>query len=139
MKRKKLFFFAGVACCLLLAAWGYHLYCTPRKTAAEQSADVRIAADKLYDAYASDEQTANRQYLDKIIEVTGVVIDVQQVDKGWGILLTAGPGKPGGVNCSLVSTGGTGTMPGIGKKVVIKGKCAGFLADVNITDAVLLQ
>ncbi len=138
MRRKKIFFFAGVACCLLLAAWGYHLYCTPRKTAAMQRADVRISAQQLYDAFAADEQAANRLYLDKVIEVTGVVLEVQQAGTGLGILLDAGVGKPGGVHCSVTMGNGV-KVPVAGNTVIIKGKCAGFLADVNIADAALLQ
>jgi len=135
--RKKALFFAGGILCLSLAAWAYLLYNKPRKSASLLVTDVTINADSLYACFNNNEQKANQLYLDKIIAVTGIITEVQESEDGFGILLEADRGKPGGIHCT-VDKKQAPFPPVVGNKVTIKGKCTGLLIDVNIADASLI-
>ena len=133
--RKRILVFAGVILCLTVVAIGYHLYNMPRTTAVDIPADKKVTATELFDAFAKDEQTANTQYANKVLEITGAVRGVQKSGKYLSILLSGGSSE-GGVNCTLVQDV---PAPRIGAKVHIKGRCTGFLMDVSIIDATIVN
>ena len=133
--RKRILVFAGVILCLTAIAIGYHLYNMPRTTTVDTRADKKVTATELYDAFVKDEQTANTQYANKVLEITGAVRDVQKSGNELSVLLSGG-GSEGGVNCTLVQDV---PAPRIGAMVHIKGLCTGFLMDVSIIDATIVN
>lgn len=134
MTTKRIILFVVIAACLVLAAWAYHLYRQPRAGVEGQKAVATLSAADLYQAYAADEQKANSLYLGKIITVSGVVQEVQQPQAGQQVVLLQ-TGAPGAINCSMQ----TGASPKIqpGMTLQVKGKCTGFLMDVNLVDAIV--
>jgi hypothetical protein len=133
--RKRIIVFAGVVLCFTVMAIGYHLYNMPRTTAAEMSADKVVSARELFDAYTKDEQAAGVQYGNKVLEITGAVQEVQKSGKDISVLLSGG-GSDGGVNCTMIP--GT-NVPAKGTPVHVKGRCTGFLMDVSIIDATIVN
>lgn len=136
MTRKKRLFFAGILVCLAAAAWGYYLYHKPRTTASDVATDASITAVKLYEAFAKDEQAAGKLYTNKVLEITGTIQEAKISDTNASLLLSAGDGQMGGVNCSL-APGQTAGKLTTGQTVHIKGRCTGFLMDVNLVDVVI--
>lgn len=51
----------------------YKMYNKPHVDITETSADITISANKIMQDFSSDETTANTRYLDKIIQVKGIV------------------------------------------------------------------
>ncbi|HEY4154582.1 MAG TPA: hypothetical protein VGM24_04125, partial [Puia sp.] len=79
---------------------------------------------------------ANKKFLGKVIEVTGSISGIQKDTGNAGILMDAT--AMGGVNCGFSKT----ALPGLqllktGDTIRIKGRCTGFLMDVNLVDCVL--
>jgi hypothetical protein len=138
MKRKSIFFFAGAFLCLVLMAWGYYLYKKPRQTAADARTEKTIAAKELYDAFVKNEKAADLQYGSKVLEVKGTVLQVQQTGGTFSVLLFAGNNEGSGVNCSIAAVP-AGKVPVAGQSVRVKGICTGFLMDVNLVDATLIN
>lgn len=138
MKRKSVLFFAGALLCLLLGTWSFYLYRKPRRTAANARAEQLIAAKELYLSFEKNEQKANQLYNNKVLEVSGTVLQVQQTGQSFSILLFGGNKEGAGVNCSIAA-GYKGKMPVAGQTVKIKGICTGFLMDVNLADATPLN
>ncbi len=140
MKRKTTFFFAGAILCLLLAVRGYYLYHKPRAGVAAASADAALTAASLYTAFLQNEQAATGKYLGKVIEVTGTVTELDKDASGMRSVLLSAGNVPGGVNCSLAPATGQ-SLPRLekGATIRVKGRCSGFLMDVNLTDAVIEQ
>jgi len=136
--QKKTIFFVGLALCLVGAAsWGYYWYQKPRASLANVKADYTLTATDLYNAFAKNEQQANQQYNGKVIAVTGVVAAVQTTDSTESIVL-ASDNDMGGINCSLLKSAAKKTpLPVKGQTIQIKGRCTGFLMDVNLVDAVI--
>ncbi|HWB24310.1 MAG TPA: hypothetical protein VG738_02470 [Chitinophagaceae bacterium] len=135
MKKRQVILSLAVLCLLIAVAWCFYLYNKPHTSAAGKTTDVSLSADSLYNAYAKDENAAGKIYMNKILEITGVVKDITMSDKTPVVLLnTNGDGL---VNCSMAMDSAA-VFSSIRKasRVTIKGKCSGYLMDVNLVDCV---
>jgi predicted negative regulator of RcsB-dependent stress response len=133
--QKKWIFFAGIVVCLVVAGWGYYQYQKPRARAADVATAYKCTAEQLYNEYSTSEAAADKKYNGVVMEVTGLVADVQATAQSVNVLLAAGA-TGNGVNCSLQSKVNN---LAVGRTVTIKGKCAGFLMDVSLVDAVVVS
>ncbi|MBX3239770.1 MAG: hypothetical protein KIT80_20975 [Chitinophagaceae bacterium] len=134
--RKKLIIFFAVA--IFCAGFAWYRFNKPRESAAAQPADITIHAQRLYEMYTSNETDADKRYLNKIIEVNGVIEEVETYNND--IIITLGLQASGGISCRLFP----GEKPDEklmtkGREVTLKGKCTGFNIDVNLTDCVIVQ
>jgi len=138
--RKRYLYIAG-AFWIVLALVGWYYYQKPHMSAAGKESDFKTDATSLFREFQKNETAANKKYLDKIVEVKGIVDEVSKSGQATSIQLDAGAG-PAGINCSISSDGPTANntpTPAKGATIIVKGKCAGFLADVNLVDCVVIQ
>ncbi|MBS1665721.1 MAG: hypothetical protein JST68_32075 [Bacteroidetes bacterium] len=135
MRKKRTILWIGIAVlALAISAWAWHLYHKPHESAASESAAASIDADSLYHQYQLDEHAADQKYMGKVIEVKGKLTEVQHSGNAEIWILSTQPGG-GGINCQLFP-GEKGQTPKPGDEVTIKGRCTGFLMDVNLADCV---
>jgi len=137
MRKKRTIFWIGILL-LLLAAAGYawHLYDKPHQSAAGEDAAVTISADSLYHQYQADEHSADQKYMGKVVEVKGKLVEVQHSGNAEIWILSTQPGG-GGINCQLFPGSVQADQePKVGDAITIKGRCTGFLMDVNMADCV---
>jgi hypothetical protein len=135
--KKRTILWTGIALLLLLAfAWAYYLYVKPHQSAAGETADFSVDADSLYSQYQTDEHAADQKYLGKVIEVSGKLDEIQHSGNSEVWILSPQPGG-GGINCQLFAGIKIDSKPKAGDAVTIKGRCTGFLMDVNLVDCVL--
>jgi DNA/RNA endonuclease YhcR with UshA esterase domain len=122
---------------IIVAAVGWYMYNKPHEGVAGVPADVQLTAHDLYDDFQKDENLANKKYLNKVVEVTGKVSDVQNVNGSYIILLSS-TSDMGGVSCQLMKDE-SNKAKSVKKtdSLTIKGKCSGYLMDVNLVDCVL--
>jgi RecJ-like exonuclease len=133
--KKRTILWIGIPLLLLLAfAWAYHLYVKPHQSAAGETADFTVDADSLYSQYQSNEHAADAKYLGKVIEVCGKLSDIQHSGKAEVWILSQQGG--GGINCQLFAGVKADPEPKPGDIVTIKGRCTGYLMDVNLVDCV---
>jgi len=121
---------------LIAAAWAYHLYVKPHESAADETTDFTISADSLYQQYRNDEHSADQKYLGKVVEVSGKLAEIQRSGNSEIWILSPQPGG-GGINCQLFAGTKVDPEPKSGDVVTVKGRCTGFLMDVNLADCVL--
>ncbi len=135
---KKKIFWLGIPLCLLIAfAWGLYLYNKPHRSAGDETVSLSIAADSLFRLYQGNEQAADQKYLNKVIEVKGTLVEIQHTG-GTEIWILAGEPGGGGINCQLFPGEKPASgPPRPGETVTLKGRCTGFLMDVNLSDCVL--
>jgi len=134
--KKRTILWIGIPLLLLLAiAWAYHLYVKPHQSAAGETADFSIDADSLYSQYQANEHAADQKYLGKVIEVSGKLSDIQHNGNAEVWILSQQGG--GGINCQLFAGVKPDPEPKSGDIVTVKGRCTGFLMDVNLVDCVL--
>jgi hypothetical protein len=137
MLKKRTIFWIGIPLLLLfLFLWAWHLYDKPHQSAAGETVSLSIPADSLYHEYQSDEHAADQKYMGKVIEVSGKISEIQHNGNSEIWILSAQPGG-GGINCELFPGSKTDFHPKTGDPVTIKGRCTGFLMDVNLADCVL--
>ena len=129
---KKILLIAGLLA-VVFGSIGYYLYNKPLEDMASAKTDITLQADELYTAYEANETAANARFLDKKIQVTGKVLQVQTDQEGVvGVTLDAG-GLLGGVLCKLdgLSEHKRTTFQE-GEEVTFKGICTGMLMDVVV-------
>jgi hypothetical protein len=137
MLKKRTIFWIGIPLLLLiLLLWAWHLYDKPHQSAAEETVTLSISADSLYHEYQSNEHAADQKYMGKVIEVSGRISEIQHNGTSEIWILSAQPGG-GGINCEIFPGGKTDFHPKAGDPVTVKGRCTGFLMDVNLADCVL--
>ena len=133
--RKKYFFIGGVII-VAIAAWIFYLFMERRPSLENMKADVTIKSTDLYNQYRQNETSTNSKYLDKIIEVKGIVTDIQQTDSTLSIELEGA--DSGGINCGIADiTHEEKLLFRKGSALTVKGKCSGFLMDVNLVDCII--
>jgi tRNA_anti-like len=135
--RKKYLIIAAIIWILLILA-GLYFYNKPHRNAAGLQADMSLNAVDLFSQFQHNEAEANKKYMDKIIEVKGKVADVQQAGNITSIQLDGGS-STGGINCSIADADKKSPLPARGSLIAIKGRCSGFLMDVNLVDCVIEQ
>ncbi len=135
--KKRQIILSGIALCLLIAvAYGFYLYQKPHASAESKKTDASLSADSLYTAFANDETGANKVFLNKILEVKGVVMDIEMSNRKPVVILNTG--QPGGVNCEMaIDSQSVFSVLHKASLVTIKGKCSGYLMDVNLVDCVI--
>ena len=108
----------------------YKMYNKPHVNVAETKSDITLTADKIINDFSSDESKANTLYLEKIIEVSGEISELNVV-KEKGIITLKTKDDFGSVLCHL-SDESTKKMSSLkeGQTISVKGICTGYLLDV---------
>lgn len=133
--RKFIFIATGIVL-FGLVAWGYYSYQKPHKDASGIAPSANVTAEELYKAYALNEDEANKKFLGKVISIQGIINVIQHDSGSVNILLNAGNNSPGSVNCSFPNLKLLKTLQA-NDHITIKGRCTGFLLDVNVVDCVI--
>lgn len=129
---------AGVGILLVIFALiGWYLYNKPHTGISNIDAEMKTAAADLFNEFQRDEAAANKKYLNKVIEVTGNIADIQNVN-GSQIIFLSSNDAMGGVSCRLNNADNKkNAIPGKSATVIIKGRCSGYTMDVNLVDCIL--
>lgn len=125
MKRLMIFLLLIV---VLAGAWyGYKKYTAEVPSLTDLKTDASVSATDLIDAFEKDSASANKQYLGKILEVSG---NVKSIDQGEAIVVLGKNEGSSSVRCSIDSNfvKDISTL-NIGSITVIKGHCTGFNPD----------
>jgi DNA/RNA endonuclease YhcR with UshA esterase domain len=88
---------------------------------------LKIEASALLNEYTTNEQTANQKYLEKILEVTGVVMSITKNAEGQTVVLLKTNDPVFGINCTMEEKE---VVLKEGDTVTLKGICTGYLTDV---------
>jgi hypothetical protein len=138
MKTKKI----GIAVLILLliaAFVTYNTYNKPHVNVGETSSDIAITAAEILNDFTVDETSANAIYLEKIIEVAGVISDIK-VERKKGIITLKTNDDFGSVlgHLSDGATNNISTLK-IGQTVILKGICTGYLMDVILVKCEIIN
>jgi hypothetical protein len=135
----KKFIFYAIAAVIVAGAFGYYYVNMPKASLQNKQPDIIISPAKLLADFTTDEQEANKKYLDKIIEVSGKVASRSE-DKNKKVTILMDTGDPmSNITCEL-SPGQSEKSSGFeeGSIIEVKGVCTGMLADVVLVDCVIL-
>jgi len=100
---------------------------------------IPVSATELYSKFTSNEPQANQAYLNKVLQVSGQVLEVKN-STAAGKVVVLNTGDPMfGVACSLSSVETPARPVKPGEKITIKGICTGYLSDVVLTNSYLMN
>lgn len=120
---------------IALAATGlfYYLMNKPHKDINNETT-INITAVQLFNEFTTNESAANSKYLNKAIEVNGIIsiVDENQDNEPYIVLQTED--EMYGIMCTLRHKNINRI---VGDNVIIKGYCSGYIGDVKLTDCVL--
>ena len=130
----------GLPLLLLGALFAYKML-TPKGPLDINSAatELTINAGRLYAAFDTDEAEANVAYVGKVIEVSGQLNAIDKNDDGSYQLKLAADNPLGQVVCTLANSKVAVTNAKIGATATVKGVCTGYLFDVVIDNAIIIQ
>jgi hypothetical protein len=133
--RKKYIFGIGILL-ICLAAWGLYTLDKPHRNVEGEDAVATLTATSLFNEFSKDESKANQKWAGKVLEVKGIISSV--TESGNYVSLNLAATTDGGVNCSVLKK----DLPADNKfnkgdSIRVKGKCTGFLMDVNMVDCII--
>ena len=113
---------------------GIYLWNKPHEKV-ESAKSVSITAAGLAKEYSANEKEADAKYLNKAIDVTGIISEVDKNQDG-GLMVVLETGDPSaGIQCTLRDKGAN---PSKGQSIEIKGFCSGNgITGVSLTDCVI--
>lgn len=132
--------FFALGCAFVVALAGmlmYHYNKRARNVAAETG--IPVTATELYYKFTSNEPQANQAYLNKVLQVSGQVLEVKSIPNS-GKVVVLNTGDPMfGVACTLNTIEPATGKVKPGEKITVKGICTGYLSDVVLTNSYLIN
>lgn len=141
MKKKTLIILSIIAFGLAGGGWyAYTEYTRKVKDLTKVKADMGMTASSLIQAFETNEQKANADYLDKVISVSGKVKAVEKNDQGHFSVILGEEGSLSSVRCSMDSAHQQDVVSLTkGSPVTLKGSCTGFNSDELLGSDVILN
>lgn len=115
------------------------MYNKPHTDVYKASPEYVLTAGEIISEFENDEQQANEKYLDKILQIEGVVSSISTYN-GNSVITLEAPGSIGAVICTMEPSQNKKIL-GLekGKEINIRGICTGFLMDVMLVRAVIVD
>ncbi|MBK8611133.1 MAG: hypothetical protein IPL84_14620 [Chitinophagaceae bacterium] len=134
-------FVAGII--VLAIAGGIYAYLEYNRKPADlknKKAAAQVTAKELILLYTNYEDSANRKYLGKVVEVSGTIIRITNQPDSLVNILLGDSSLLSGVSCQIDSKHINETkMHRIGESLVIRGYCTGFLMDIELNRCVFVK
>lgn len=134
----RIFFTLGCGLVTILAGTLIYQYSKPPRNVASETG-IPVTATELYTKFTSNEPQANQAYLNKVLQVSGQVLEVKKTPNA-GAVVVLNTGDPlFGVACTLTKIESPDRSVKPGEKIIIKGICNGYLSDVVLTNSYLIN
>jgi preprotein translocase subunit YajC len=125
---------------MVLAIGGYFQFNKPARNLTKEKADLSIQAPDLFKQFSENETAANQKYLDKVVQVKGILKNVSRAQDGTLNLTLDAGSEMGGITCEVPATNvPKGANLQTGSSITIKGQCTGFLMDVVLVKCVIVN
>ena len=136
MRNKKNIILTILAAIIIaVAGYAYYIWNKPARDVAKEKG-IQITSVAIFDSFSNNEQSANTQFLNKAIEVTGTVSDVKKNQAGNTVVYLKSDDPIYGVNCTFKQDPGIITK---GSTITFKGICTGYLSDVVINEGIMIK
>lgn len=141
IKRKNIFRLIVLSLLIVMAGGWYVLkeYNRTHRDTSRLQPDFSVIASDFIKEFTDNERSSNKKYMDKVVEVNGIVKEIGHDEKGIFSLAMGDTSELSSVRCSLDSLHSK-EVAGIkrGAVVSMKGICTGFNADELLGSDVIL-
>jgi len=118
---------------------GLYLWFKPVPGIDSLKTELTVPANELFVAFETDENTANEKYLNKVVEVTGLVREVKTNEAGFPVVVLETDDMMFGVICEFESKNPLPKDVQVGALITIKGLCNGKLLDVVLNRCLFIN
>lgn len=115
------------------AGIGFYMWNKPPETVEGKKATA-ITADALAKAFTDNEQQANAAYLNQVLDVTGIVAEVNKNQDGKTVIVLSVSDPLSGVQCTMREDN---VKAEPGKTMTVKGFCNGYTLVVLLSDCIV--
>jgi membrane protein implicated in regulation of membrane protease activity len=136
MNWKKSFLLVFIVVILCTAAYVWFFIWNKPQTNVAGAMAIKTEAAVLFQEYSSNEKAANQKYLEKIVEVSGVVTDITKNAEGMTVVLLKTDDAMFGINCTMEQKE---ISVKAGDQITLKGICTGYLTDVVLIRCYLVN
>ena len=133
--KKRIILTIVVAIIIAVAGYAYYIWNKPARDVTKEKG-IQITAIAIFDSFSNNEESANAQFLNKAIEVTGTVSDVKKNQAGETVVYLKSDDPVFGVNCTFKQNPGAIKK---GNTITFKGICTGYLSDVVINEGIMIR
>lgn len=106
---------------------------------AGKKADYKVTCAEIVSEFEADEQQAGQKYIDKIIEVEGVIAEITTAEESV-VVLVREEDSFSGVSCSIGKSQVKDGLPyNVGDNIKVKGICTGYLLDVTLNRGAIVK
>lgn len=119
------------------AAIAFYMANKPLDKVSSLKTDTQITASELLNAFEANESEANELFLDKVIEVKGVVSNVEMHDDGGRTVYLETGNPMSSIMCQQSQEDKQKVT--VGDQVTMKGVCSGYLTDVVLVRSIIKQ
>jgi hypothetical protein len=135
---RNIFFTLGCFLVVVLTGLLLYLYNKPSRNVAREKG-IPVTATELYQKFTSNELQANQVYLNKVLQVSGRVLEVKNTQNAGRVVILNTGDPMFGVACSLDNAQVQGKPVKPGEQIIVKGVCTGYLSDVVLTNGYLMN
>lgn len=125
---------------VMLCTYAYKEFMRKPADLDKSDAVESMAASDLYNLYSNYEDSANKKYLGKILEITGSVVEIENQQDTLLTILLGDSLQTGRISC-LIDKKQTAAAKNIllGDVLKLKGICTGYLMDVELNRCVIVK
>lgn len=141
MKRRKILIAAGIVllAVLIASAYIYKEYNRKHADTGALSPDYLLSATTLLIQFAHDSALSSRKYMDRLLQVSGVVKQIDSIDDKNVVMVIGDPAGRSAVRCNLDSMHQSEAKRiQIGQIASVKGVCSGYNQDELLGSDVIL-
>jgi hypothetical protein len=131
-----------VVAVIALSLLGGYLYLLhmPEKSMSKQVPDFSMSATRLAEEFEADPAAANGKFIDRVIEVTGVISEISTDQNNAIVFILHENEAPAGVLCTVSEKSASkAERYKVGDRVVLRGICTGMLFEVVLNRCVIVD
>jgi len=127
------------------AGGGYYAYNEYTRTnvdIGDLEATAKVTSDEVYTVFSTDTAKANKDYLGRVLEVSGTVESAEATSDTTTLVILAAEGSMGGGVQASLKAGQDATKASVGAAVRLKCRCTGvddLFGSVVMMDCLILQ
>jgi len=118
----------------------YREYNRGNKVLSEVEPAIKISAHDISSSFAQSDSLSNSKFLGKVIEIEGVVKNIEMPDSNISVIIISGNNEMSSVRCTMDSSLHSKAISiDIGTAATLKGICTGYNADELLGSDVLMN
>ena len=118
----------------------YREYNRGNKVLSEVEPAIKISAHDISSSFAQSDSLSNSKFLGKVIEIEGVVKNIEMPDSNISVIIMSGNNEMSSVRCTMDSSLHSKAISiEIGTAATLKGICTGYNADELLGSDVLMN